>query len=340
MGFPSMPTYERDDPFGPTGHNNILQRQSFLYQYLGVEHDGSTGRHNTPHVPRTMGRITWDGAAYSVDRFNGDLDDIDNTATGTVVLQLANGGSGYRSNALVVQLQHAGSDGDNNPGMIGYKWVAPSRLEVYLKRNGSGLSVQQSFAAADDSFFVGIHSAPVSTTTFEATTVGRRRRGEGLYPGDSWNYMVQAQGTNRVATLVEHNAAGLHNTVEIARAWACLRYDSDTSTYVIASHQGMGGGAQRISQGQIRLTLSGATPALSSPVLAFARPVSSSLTGTSAGAHTGIRKAMVPYDTCGTSTVDVFLYESYVDIDIFSSPAIYTYRWRRVDCDFSVRVHG
>lgn len=333
MAFPPLPPYVRDDSFGPNGHNNVLQRTDSLIALHGVEHDPMTGEHNTPHVARTLGLISWTGAAYSKASggFNGYLSSISHPATGTARIRLA---SGFSADDGIIEVQPADDTGggDGFPWLVSAKWNSDTEIDVHLKKNTAALDLQQVFAATDGDFFVGIRGPALQTTVTNGTAI-RRQRGQGLAATASqyWNPSVQRLGDNRYATLQAHTAAGLHDVREVSKAWAYVKWNSAGSTYSIGAHQGVGAGVVRQSQGVIRVYLANCVPPISTPVQGFARPVSA----TTGVAHIGIRTAMVPKSSCIAASVDVYLYESYVD----AGPPV-EYRWRRVDGDFFVRVHG
>lgn len=331
MAYPGMPLYVRKDPFGPASHNNVLQRTDHLVQMLGVEHDPITGRHNTPHVARTLGHITWDGANYGSDGFSSYFDSVGSVVTGTVVLRFT--GNGITKENAVIEIQPADDSGggDGNPWFASTEWIEDDELNVYLKKNTASVDVQQVLAAANGDFFIGVRSSALSTTA-PGNGSDRRVRGNGLQVSDSdWNPGIQKLGDNRHASLLTHTSSGLHNVREVAKAWGYVKWNSAASSYTLAAHQGLGAGIVRQSQGCVRVYLANCVPAISAPVQAFARAVTA-VTGT---AHVGLRKAMVPQSSCVAASVDVYLYESYVD----AGPPV-TYRWRRVDGDFFVRVHG
>lgn len=330
MGFPPVPLYVRNDPFGPTGHNNLLQRTDHLAQLLGVEHDPMTGEHNTPHVARTLGHIAWNGASYSKSGFNSHASTLVHSATGTLTIRLDNS---FKQTDGIIEVQPADDTGggDGNVWLAQAKWTSDTQVQVFLKKNTASVDVQQSFSAADGDFFIGIRSSALTPTALNATA-NRRQLRQGLRVGSSdWNPTVQRLGDNRYAALQAHTSAGLHNVREVSKAWGYVKWDSSGSTYSLAAQQGLGAGAVRQSQGIVRVYLGNCVPAISSPVQAFARPITA-VTGT---AHVGLRVAMVPKTLCTTTSVDVYLYESYVD----AGPPV-TYRWRRVDGDFFIRVHG
>jgi len=329
MAFPLMPLYVRNDPFGPTGHNNVLQRTDELAQTLAHEHDPMTGEHNTPHVARTLGHISWNGATYSKSGFNSRASTLVHSATGTLDIRLD---SSFKQHESIVEVQPADDTGggDGNVWLAAVNWLSDSRVQVFLKKNTATVDVQQAFSAADGDFFIGIRSSPIATTALNSSA-SRRSRGQGLRADASnWNPMVQRLGDNRYATLQAHTSAGLHNVREVSKAWGFVRWSG--TDYYIASQQGLGAGVARQSQGVVRVYLANCVPAISTPVQAFVRPMTAA---TGATAHTGLRTAMVPKTLCVAASVDVYLYESYVD----AGPPV-TYRWRRADMDFFIRVHG
>lgn len=330
MGFPLLPLFVRNDPLGPTSHNNVLQRTDHLTDLLSTEHDPMTGEHNTPHVARTLGHIAWNGASYSKSGFNSRASTLVHSATGAMDIRLD---SSFRASDGIIEVQPADDTGggDGNVWLAQARWVSDARIQITLKKNTASVDVQQAFAAADGDFFIGIRSSAIQPTSLAATS-SRRQRGHGLRASTTaWNPSVQRLGDNRYATLQAHTASGLHNVREASKAWGYVRWNSAGSTYSMGAQQGLGAGAVRQSQGVVRVYLANCIPAISAPVQAFVRPIAA-VTGTK---HVGLRVAMVPKTLCTTTSVDVYLYESYVDV----GPPV-TYRWRRVDGDFFIRVHG
>jgi hypothetical protein len=330
MGFPPLPTYARNDPLGPSGHNAVLERQDWLYDYLAVEHDPASGQHNTPHVPRSLGIITWDGVKYSPVSVNSYVTAASVSGVGSCILSLAP--NIFDSEQGVLEVQPCDDTGgtDNHPWLATAKFEDDTTVRVHLRKNTAALNAQQSFAATDGPFFIGIRNKVLPFSAPRSSAAERRSRGDGLQVGTaSWNPMVQAMGTNRLATLVAHTSAGLHNAREISKAWGYVTYDSANTRYQFAAHQGLGAGVVRVAQGQVRVYLANCVPAIVAPVQAFAQAVGANTDGSD---HTGLRVAHVPTGSCVAASVDVFLYESYV------SGA--EYRWRAVDGDFFVRVHG
>lgn len=329
MAYPRNPTYVRDDPFGPTGHNNLLQRMDHLVGFLGTEHDPITGEHNTPHVARTLGHVAWSGAAYSLSGFNAYAKTVATPATGTVTIELE--AEAFEKGDGIIEIQPASDTGggDGKPWVTAAKWVSDVELQVFLKQNTAPLDDQQVFAATDGDFFIGIRSS-ARPTSRPGNATNRRVRGDGLAVSSSdWNPNIQKMGENRLAALAGHTAAGLHNVREVSKAWGMVRWTG--SSYTMVAHQGLGAGLVHVSTGIVRVNLANCIPAISAPVQAFVRAVSAS----DGLAHVGLRCAMVPKSSCAAASVDVYLYESYIDV----GPPV-EYRWRRVDGDFFIRVHG
>jgi hypothetical protein len=332
MAFPPMPVFERNDPFGPKSHNNLLQRQDYLRDSLAIEHDAVTGEHNTPHVARSLGAVLWNGAAYVLDGTNGDVSLAagNNPAVGSVILTLAS--DRYRAYDGVLEIQTAAEAGGSRPSIATAKFVDDTHVNVYLKQ--SDAFAQQNFAATDMNFFIGIRSPAIPNTADSTAFPYRRSRGDGLISDSTnWNPMIQRMGNNRSATLVGHTSSGLHDTREIAKAWGYLRYDSSSGGYSVAAHQGLGGGVARLAAGVVRVYVTNASPAIAAPVQAFARPVVTMPTPTG---HAGLRTTVVPSASCTATYVDVYIYESYIDV----IAGITIYAWQPADCDVFVRVHG
>lgn len=339
-----MPIFERNDAFGPGSHNSLLQRQDFLYNFLGVEHDPATGEHNTIHVARTLGAVKWSGAAYSLEGFNSDvtLETGHNPAAGTVVLTLA--ADRYDWTQAVVEVQGADSTGNVTPWLVTKAFSdVNTRLTVFLKKNTAGVGAQQVFAATDGSFFIGVRSPRLPNSVARPAGAVYRSRDEGLRADASnWNPMVQAMGTNRVAFLDEHTAEGAHDAHEVAKAWGVATFDSATSAYSYDSFEGMDARIDRIATGQVRVYPTAAVPAVVAPVQAFADPLCAATDELTllTSHNSGLRTTMVPTGTCGANSIDVFLYDLAVNVNHGTSPATITYRWAAADFDFFVRVHG
>jgi hypothetical protein len=330
MGFPPLPTYVRNDPYGPSGHNQVLERQDWLYDFLAVEHDPASGEHNTPHVPRSLGTVTWDGVKYGTSGFNSYVTSADAGSVGTCIITLASGVFDDEQGVLEVQPCDDTGGTDNHPWLATAKFEDDTTVRVHLRKNTAGLNAQQAFALTDGPFFIGIRNKALPFSAPRSSAAHRRSRGDGFEVDSSnWNPMVQDAGANRKATLVAHTSAGLHNAREISKAWGYVKYDSANTRYQFAAHQGLGAGVVRVAQGQIRVYLASCVPAIVAPVQGFAQAVGANTDGSD---HTGLRVAHVPTGSCVAASVDVFLYESYV------SGA--EYRWRAVDGDFFVRVHG
>lgn len=349
MGFPRLPRYARNDSFGPAAHNNLLQRQDFLYDFHAVEHDPSTGEHNTPHVSRTLGRVAWSGAAYSLVGFNSDasLETGHNPAVGNVIITLPAGR--YSQQLGVIEIQPADESGNGAAWIAHAAWVDDRHVSVFLKKDTSG-GVQQVFAATDGDFFVGIRSPQLPISLARPAAATRRARGEGLRASSTaFNPFVQAMGDNRAAVVAAHASTGKHNVREVAKACGLIHWDG--SAYSIRAHRGLEAGVTRVSTGYVRVHVTGASLDVASSVQAFVSPVSSATGAPTVAtaqdgtpdetiAPEGLRLAVVPSDTCTGYSVDVFLYEAWINSNLAFSPPQLTYRWRAVDCDFAIRVHG
>lgn len=334
MGYPRLPVYVRNDPYGPKGHNDLLQRTDQLVAQFGAEHHALNGLHNTPHVARALGHLEWGGASYTDKGFTTyPPATITNPTPGTIRLRFASAFafSGFSTDTAIIEVQPSDDTGggDGHPWLSSAAWVNSLEVEIYLKKNTASLGSQQTFAATDGDFFVGIRT-PAAPGTAAGNASGRRMRGDGLVVDPSnWNPAVQKLGDHRYASLIEHTSAGLHNAREVSKAWGYAKWNSTTSTYQWLGHQGLGAGIIRQSTGVVRVYLANCVPAISTPVQAFVRPIAA-VTGTD---HTGIRLAHVPKALCTATTIDVYLYESLV-----SAGPVYT--WQRVDGDFFIRVHG
>lgn len=345
--FPNVPTFVRNDSFGPAPHNNLIQRQDFLYDFLAAEHDPATGEHNTPNVARTLGAVRWDGASYSLEGFNADVQSVGQGGV-TAVLNLAPN----RFNAAqgTLEVMPAGASGNTRPWLANAVWLSDRQVQVCCYENTAGTGAQQSFTATNSDFFLGIRSPQVANSTARPTGATRRLRGEGLrVSATDYNPLVQAMGSNRKAVLAKHTSAGLHNCREVAKVVGLVHFDAASNTYQVIAHRGLDAGVTRVTTGQARINLSASSPAMIAPVQAFAWPLSgvtaagASLAGSGTGAlngnnTTGIQIATVPVGTCSPLTVDVFLY-SYV-VNLFAGTGTYTYRWLATDFDFVVAVHG
>lgn len=330
MPFPPLPLYVRNDPFGPTGHNAVLQRQDYLHDFLGAEHDPATGLHNTPHVARTLGTVTWSGAAYALSGFNALAKSVATPATGTIVITLET--SYFDDEKGIIEVQPCDDTGgtDAHPWFATAKFTSDTTVTVFLKKNTAAIDTQQVIASTNGPFYIGIRNKRVDWTSPRTSSTPRRAVGEGFrVSSTNWNPTIQEVGDNRYASLIGHTSAGLHNLREVSKAWGYVKYDSAGTRYKLQAHQGLGAGVTRIAQGQCRIFLANCVPAIVAPVQAFAQTVSGVTAITD---HTSLTKAMVPTSSCGATSVDVFLYQSYVSGT--------EYRWRTVDCDFFVRVHG
>jgi hypothetical protein len=227
MAYRRPPTYIRNDLLTPAGYGQLGLNAQALEAAFRAEHIESTGEHNTPLIPRTLGTMYWDGSKYVGIDFNTDVSYATTAANGRLRLGLV--ANRYSKDSGPLFLQNASATGSTKPCLSWGQWNDDTHVTIYSTYwNGTLGSPGGSWytLGEDCSFHLGIHTekilqaAPVS---FGAPLLSR----QGLRAGSGTTYVNKlVSGTTdlEVALRVEH-ANGAHDTVKIQKLWAHAQWD-------------------------------------------------------------------------------------------------------------------
>lgn len=304
----------RKSPFGPARFNAFISNLAYIQSLALAEHL-ETGEHNAAEVPRTVGKVAWSGAAYSVEGASLARDvTVAAVSTGIVKLTLATGR--FSANALP-QITAAPDNEVQLPWVTVANLVSPVELRVSifaLALVGGGA------ALTDANFFVGVHSDPLTTSPslLPATKV----RGDWLTESlTDWNILVRGAATLYKYLLVGHREAGKHKVPEVGREWAWIRWDG--SNYSL-------GGA---SSGIIGVSGTAGLPTLSysaiaGPVQALVLDEWSALNSSASNADIHLAHTRGTLVTTTATTISTFTYNRSTDV------------WAAGGCDLFVVLHG
>ena len=280
MPFVPMQAAVHKDPWGPARFGRWLQNLAWLRGGFEVGHLASTGEHNALEVARVCRRITFTGpSTYALADASSDITAVTRVAAGHIRLTLA--ASRFTAD-MRCQVNVAGSGVESKPWLWRVEVTSATQLEVYLHQLSSALGAGNTWAAADCSFDIAIHSAPLAATQYAAAPVGVGsrfptalvRRQTLAAPG----YGASAQPFNetlfhlanlRKQFLVEHNTDGTHNTRQVARHFCQGRFRT-AGSYDIIDELGVNTFTlSEAATGQVTVTLSAA---LTTAIGAFVAP--------------------------------------------------------------------
>lgn len=279
MPFVSMQPAAHKDPWGPARFSSWLSNLTWLRTGFQQQHLANTGEHNALEVARVVRRITFTGpSTYALADASSDITAVTRVAAGHIRLTLA---ASRFTTDMRCQVNVAGSGVESKPWLWRVEVTSATQLEVYLHQLSSALGAGNTWAAADCSFDIGIHSAPLTPTAWASPPVGSAsfpvmlaRRETLAAPG----YTGAAQPFNealfhlanvRKQFLVEHNTDGSHNTRQVARHFVQGRFRT-AGTYDIIDQLGVNTFTlSEAAAGQVTVTLSAA---LTTAIGAFVAP--------------------------------------------------------------------
>jgi len=280
MPFVPMQAAVHKDPWGPNRFATWASNLAWLRNGFARQHLASTGEHNALEVPRVCRRITFTGpSTYALADASSDITAVTRVAAGHIRLTLA---ASRFTTDMRCQVNVAGSGVESKPWLWRVEVTSATQLEVYLHQLSSALGAGNTWAAADTSFDIAIHSAPLAATQYAAAPVGAgttfptllSRRQTLAAPG----YGASAQPFNetlfhlanlRKQFLVEHNADGTHNTRQVARHFCQGRFRT-AGSYDIIDELGVNTFTlSEAAAGQVTVTLSAA---LTTAIGAFVAP--------------------------------------------------------------------
>lgn len=313
--FVDMQSRARKDPLGPLTFNQLGRNIEAVQGLAALEHIASTGRHNALEVPRVLGRSVWGGASYT-DYLYSDTNyytSSSNPATGEVDFVLNS--AGFTLPYVVPMAACCDEDVLNKPWLINVSLVSTSSVKVYLSKLSSALGAGNTWAAANGSFSLGLHSLPVAAFP-SLSAIGNKQRRDFLTEGvGDWNSIVAAQGSARKLALVEHDSSGNHNAVQVARETGFVTYDAGVVKYNVSA--GDIASVSRVSQGICTVTTTRTFSATSAmAVFLEVMPVSN------------LDLWIANYRITSTTTFVVYLYRYSAGV------------WNRADGDFFISVFG
>ena len=243
MPFVTLPTTVRRDPFGPQRLNTWLSNLSWLRGGFAKQHLASTGEHNAMEVPRVVRRITFTGpSTYALADASSDITAVTRVAAGHIRLTLA---ASRFTTDMRVQVNVAGAGIEAKPWVHRVQVTSATQLEVYLHQLSSALGAGNAWAAADASFDIAIHSAPLAATNWAPATFGGASINAGAWgrgqtidgaafgDGSDFNEALGHSADFRAKFLVEHATDGLHNTRQVARHFVQGRFRTAGSYDII-----------------------------------------------------------------------------------------------------------
>jgi hypothetical protein len=333
MPFVSMSPSVFAAPLGPVRLNTWLRNLDWLRGGFARQHLASTGEHNAMEVPRVARRITFTGpSTYALANTSTDITAVTRVAAGHIRLTLA---ASRFTTDMRVQVNVAGTGIESKPWLWRVQVTSATQLEVYLGQLSSALGSGNTWAAADASFDIAIHTAPLAPTAWPVATFGGARNnvpgwaigqtvdGSSFAGSSDYNEALGHIASHRKQFLVEHDVNGLHNTRQVARHFVQGRYKA-AGLYDIIDQLGVNSfTVSEPSLGTVTCTLSAAvTAAVSAFVCAdWTRQV------TSAGAPGNINII-----NAATTTTVTTLYMYRYDVVANS--------WNRARADFWLVLHS
>lgn len=314
--FVSMPDRVRKDALGPVTLNQLAANAEAVQQ-LSLREHATDGTHNALEVPRVMGRSVWGGASYTDYLFSESAYWTSNANPAVGEITLTIGATGFSYPYMPVLACCCDEDVLNKPWMVVAKVTSATSVSLYLSKLSSALGAGNTWAAADGSYSVALHSPPVAQAAVLSTIAAKQRRGFLTEGTTDWNALVALQGGLRKLALTKHTTAGEHDDALIAREYAHVTYDSVGVKYDLTA--GDVASVSRISTGICEVTTS-RTFSATTAMAAFVQDLPTSNTSL----------WVVNYRITSTTTLRVYLYQYDFNTDT----------WARADGDFFVAVYG
>lgn len=238
--FSDMAARVRKDPLGPFTMRTLAGNISAVDVLAGTEH-AVDGSHNALEVPRTVGTVLY-SAGYSLGSFNSRLSSVSSGATGTVTCTLA--AAQFYSPEMVPLIAPV-ADSDFRPIVACYEVVSATSVKVYLQKLTVSLGTGNTWAAANASFGLALHTLP-GLAASPLTPSRQWYRTDPLTDGtDDWSGLVRSAGTLRALQTAEHSAGGSHSVREVARhvgffSWGGASYTQTEGTFSSVSRVSAG----------------------------------------------------------------------------------------------------
>jgi hypothetical protein len=240
MPFVNLPITARKTPLGPGRLNTWRDNLGWLRGCFAQQHRASNGEHNVMEVPRVCRRITFTGpSTYALANASTDITAVTRVGTGHIRLTLA---SGRFTADMRAQVNVSGTGIESKPWLHRVEVTSATQLEVYLSQLSSALGVVNgnTWAAADATFDIAIHSTPLTATNWATAIIGPGTRfpegwtrgqtvgAPGYFSGVAQDYNETLFHTANweAQFLAEHAADGNHNTRQVARHFVQGRFKS------------------------------------------------------------------------------------------------------------------
>ncbi len=237
MPYSVLPATARRTPLGPNRLNTMLGNLAWLRRGFAKAHLASTGEHNAMEVSRVCRKVNYSAGTYSLADASTDITALTKVATGHCRLTLAAGR--FTAADIRPQININGTGIETKPYLVRFEVTSATQVEVYISQLSSALGAGNTWAAADESFDIALHSQPLTATNWDACPFGTGRR----FPTDSWargqtvgapgyfsgvvqdyNEMLWCQANWRKRFLAEHDSTGNHNTRQVARHFVQGRF--------------------------------------------------------------------------------------------------------------------
>lgn len=335
--FPPWVDKVRKSPLGSTGYNALtIDRFRWLEDQFGKEHllqdgtsVGTAGEHNAAEIPREVGSIfVIGGPDYDLEDFRYATG-VTRNALGDVSLDLDP--DPYSSQyQMSLQVQSCSERWATKPAITGAQIISTSEVRFTHYYLTSALGAGNAWAAEDADFCVAIHGAPLPRGAPNTVGLTKRRGDELSELSTDYNAMLDADAKLRGDFGQAHDASGVHDVREVAKAWAHIGVHAGGGVYdVLAS------GANNpcvsatwVSAGQCLLEFTDALTLSAQPFLM------SDYARLNSGAETDI-------NVCGCPRSSLFTDGGNVQMTVWTyqyDPVGMT--WARADADFWVVVHG
>jgi hypothetical protein len=250
MAFKSLTSKVRRSPLGYASVNNVLENLDSNYRLLAREHLDS-GVHNALEIPRAVGTCHYNSGWTLVGASDSALS-ITSNGTGDITVNLDD--DFFPGTPLIVRA--AGMAGTGSVFyLVSHEVLSRTQVRFEVWEYASG-----GFTKANASFCFAIHAEPLPATR-SASWNDIDRRGRAVHQGldaTLWSDMLENDTFLRAALLQEHTSAGAHNSREVPRLVAGIRYNGGTS-YSVAYQSGGISSLSRVSAGVIDITLTGST---------------------------------------------------------------------------------
>lgn len=314
MPFRGIQTKLRNDPLGPGGLGQLADNLRWMRNIAKAEHLIGTGEHNAWQVPRRL--VTINAAGNTISPTTSDVVSVSSPSTGRYILTLANG----RFPADVRPQLNVNSDqGRTKPCLIGYQWLTPVTLEVYINQLSSALGAGNTWAAAGAQFDIALHCEPLPVGAYAADALGHARGDTLTEIATDWDATVQAHGDIYAMLTAAHSIAGAHAVYEVASTWARVNYKPSGTLYEMPEGT-PGVTLNRVSAGIVEVSY----PTLKAPQAAFVCPDYQRAYATGSAGDLYVMQA----ERNSTTKHTVYLYK-YDGTN-----------WSVDDSDFFIVVHG